>query len=146
MKYGVYALKYYPVNTQTLQYGTNGTCQPIPINSNQGKTYKIKSYKQLSPLNPNERVSALMNKYSVLSAIAVNNKFQSYASGLFNDCDSTTPLNFWVVIDGFGVKTIFGDYWLVKLNWGIGWGEKGHILIDMSKNCGVTYQGFVGQV
>ena len=64
--------------------------------------------------------------------VYVNDKFQFYSEGIFDDPDcSTTLYNHAVVVIGYD-KT--QGYWNIRNSWTNTWGEEGHIRIVMGKN------------
>ena len=66
--------------------------------------------------------------------IAVNEKFQFYSGGVFDDPDCDTNLNHGVVVVGYTP-----EYWIVRNSWGENWGvDNGYIYIKRGKNmCGI---------
>lgn len=76
-------------------------------------------------------------------AVAIDSSvktFQGYASGVYNDPNCTNPVNHAVTLVGYGTDTRFGDYWLVKNQWGKSWGRYGYVQIarNMGGLCGIT--------
>jgi cathepsin L len=77
------------------------------------------------------------------AAIAVNAsglRFQTYESGVLNNCDNTT-LNHAIAMDGYD-STANVPYYQVRNSWGTSWGDQGYILLGMTSgnakgNCGV---------
>ena len=62
--------------------------------------------------------------------------------------DPTCPqnsVNHGVTLVGYGTDANHGDYWIVRNQWGLGWGANGYI--SMAKNvnqCNITsYQAYV---
>jgi len=72
-------------------------------------------------------------------AIFVNNNFQNYRSGVYDDSSCTGSLNHAVLVVGYGNEG-GKDYWLVKNQWGIGFGENGYIKMRRNANnqCGIA--------
>lgn len=61
-------------------------------------------------------------------------KWQSYKSGVFNDC--TTKMNTMALLVG-----IVEGNWKVKNSWGPTWGEQGYIRIAAGNTCGICSIG-----
>lgn len=72
---------------------------------------------------------------------ASHRSFQFYASGVYNEplCSSTL-LDHAVLVVGYGVDESGADYWLVKNQWGVGWGINGYIKMTKGVNnqCGIA--------
>lgn len=56
--------------------------------------------------------------------------WSSYASGVFNDCDSF--LNHGVTLIG-----ATDQYWKIKNSWGTSWGEVGFMRLLKGNTCGI---------
>jgi C1A family cysteine protease len=64
-----------------------------------------------------------------------------YSGGYYYDqtC-STTYLDHAVLVVGWGSDPTYGDYWLVKNQWGASWGESGYMKMarNRNNNCGIA--------
>ena len=73
--------------------------------------------------------------------VFVNNNFQHYRSGIFDD--ESCPKNYInhaVIIVGYDTDA---GYWLIRNSYGENWGEEGHIKIAMGKNtCNIERQAW----
>lgn len=83
-----------------------------------------------SPPEINEIKAAIYQYGPISAAVAVNDAFNSYRSGVFNKCDST-PANHAIVLVGWDDDT---QSWILKNSWGTGWGEKGYMRIRYGCN------------
>jgi cathepsin L len=100
--------------------GATGFCQ---IN---GGTFQINSIKVTKGCN------GLQNQI-VNSPISVSvdaKLWQSYQSGIFNECGNT--LNHAVLLTG-----MTNTYWIVKNSWGTSWGQNGYISLSPGNTCGI---------
>jgi C1A family cysteine protease len=61
----------------------------------------------------------------------VNDNFQFYSEGIFDDPDCSTSYNHAVVLIGYHKSE---GYWIIRNFWSDTWGEDGHIRIIMGKN------------
>ena len=71
-------------------------------------------------------------KQPIAIGLYVNNNFQRYAGGIFED--SSCPqnrANHAVIAVGYDSED---GYWTIRNSWGGNWGEDGHIRIVMGKN------------
>jgi len=68
--------------------------------------------------------------------------FQSYKSGVFTACGSSST-NHMTVLDGWvdDAKYGGGGYWLMRNSWGKGWGEKGYMRIAYKARDGSKCNG-----
>jgi len=70
----------------------------------------------------------------------VSNKFDHYASGIFDvpGCPAYRNLNHAPVVVGYGTEN-GTDFWKVKNSWGPDWGEQGYIKVKRNENmCGIA--------
>jgi C1A family cysteine protease len=84
------------------------------------------------------KLKALVYKYGAVAThiYASDPGFGNYASGVFNDC-STTSINHAVVVVGYGTEN-GSPYWLVKNSWGSNWGDNGYIKMYRGNGiCGI---------
>jgi hypothetical protein len=75
--------------------------------------------------------------------------WNSYGSGIFNDCGVNAVVDHAVTLIGYGVdkKKHNTKYWLIKNSWGSYWGENGNIRMLRhvgNKHCGTDYQPELG--
>ncbi|KAL5248281.1 hypothetical protein ACHWQZ_G017458 [Mnemiopsis leidyi] len=73
------------------------------------------------------------SEHIVSVAIWVGTKFSSYKSGRYVDSGCNKQPNHAVAVVGYG-KLDGQKYWKVRNSWGVGWGNKGYILMDREKD------------
>jgi hypothetical protein len=75
--------------------------------------------------------------------VYANTGFMQYGGGVFSGCpsDAANYINHAVLLIGYDDST---SSWLVKNQWGAGWGESGYIRIGYSRDCGMT--SLMGQI
>jgi len=74
----------------------------------------------------------------------VSNKFDHYASGIFNvpGCPAYRNLNHAPVVVGYGTENGI-DYWKVKNSWGADWGDNGYVKVKRNENmCGIATDSY----
>lgn len=90
-------------------------------------------------LNDNELESLLQTGPVAISISS--NEWENYGGGLFG-CKSGVNVDHAVVLVGYTP-----DYWIVKNQWGKGWGEDGYIKIKKSRfgdaNCLIGTSAFI---
>ena len=80
---------------------------------------------------------------------ASSTKFQSYASGVYDEPSCSEIIQTHAVLCvGFGTTDDGVDYWIMKNSWGLGWGEQGYIRMSRNKQnqCGVATNTFLPTV
>jgi C1A family cysteine protease len=82
-------------------------------------------------LTEQEMIDYVLTK-GTLAVIVAAEPWFSYGSGIFSSCTSADELNHGVNI--VGVNTL-EKYWIVRNNWGSGWGENGWIRLAMVSEC-----------
>ena len=79
----------------------------------------------------------------VFVVIAVEQSFEMYTSGIYHGktCD-LDKLNHSMLVVGYGSEG-GEDYWVVKNNWGVDWGEEGYVRMSRNRNdnCGIADLG-----
>ncbi|XP_052436734.1 procathepsin L-like isoform X2 [Carassius gibelio] len=88
--------------------------------------------------------SALQEAVAIVGPVSVgidagHITFQLYESGIYDEPEcSSYFINHGVLVVGYGSSS--GDYWIVKNSWGVGWGDKGYILMSRNKSnqCGIA--------
>lgn len=85
-------------------------------------------------------MTAVVQQPVAVAIEADENAFQFYSSGvLTKPCG--TNLDHGVLLVGYGTDATGLDYYKVKNSWGLGWGEKGYVLLGR----GPSYNGKQGQ-
>lgn len=76
-------------------------------------------------------------KFPVTVGIAAQSPyFRFYTSGIIQTEDCGTYLNHAVIIVGYGTEKGI-DYWIIKNQYGIKWGEQGYARIKRSSKQGI---------
>jgi KDEL-tailed cysteine endopeptidase len=78
-------------------------------------------------------MKAAVLKQPVAAAIAANSDIMAtYSRGIITSPTCGTAVDHAVVIVGYG-KT----FWIVRNEWGAGWGERGYVKIGFGKDAGI---------
>jgi cathepsin L len=80
-----------------------------------------------------QQLVALYGPISVM--LYASSNFQNYKSGVFKDniCNMGS-INHAVTVVGYGTDSVAGAYWIIRNQWGTGWGESGYM--RMARNRG----------
>ena len=113
--------------------GKEGTCGDVTCTA--VKEVTPTSYTEVTPESVADLESAVAQQ-PVAIAVAVNQNFQFYSSGVF-DGECGQDINHGVLLVGYGTDS--EDFWKIKNSWGTSWGEGGYIRVlkDDSNLCEV---------
>jgi C1A family cysteine protease len=137
--------------------GTRGTCKTTGLTI--GATLKSYTMLQCAAVGGTASVTtAIMNAIKTYGVVAncvlVNsNAFYNYKSGVMSDptctgpfkgCGQSASTNHCTSIVGWGTDTASKkDYWILRNQWGTGWGNGGYMLIQKGVNmCGMESEIF----
>ena len=121
--------------------GAQGTCD-----SSASPVATISGY-ELVPPNDEKSLMQVVANQPVAVSIFASNDFQSYHGGIFNgpcEVNEANHLNHAVTVVGYGTDSGTGlNYWLLKNQWGTGWGEAGYMRMqkdveDPQGLCGIA--------
>merc|ERR1712168_1351633 len=101
--------------------------------------FTVNRVKKITPRNPNEMKEALFHNGPV--AVAVNNNWWDYKSGILPHNFCTKNVDHAVVVVGYGEED-GKKFWTIRNSWGPDWGENGYIRLQRSNQnnagtCGV---------
>jgi len=108
-----------------------GTCA---YDANKGTGKKITGYSTYYSEDgaPEEKFISLLNQGPVAIAVAVDNQWFQYKSGIFSG-NCVDGVNHAVVAVGYNAGgKCTGAHFIVRNSWGASWGEEGHIRIAYS--------------
>ena len=93
--------------------------------------------------NSVEQLKAAIALQPVTAAVqGYTDVFLHYKHGIFDSPRCGTELDHGVVLVGFGTDSHSGDeYWILRNDWGISWGESGYMRLKMQDGegiCGVN--------
>lgn len=65
---------------------------------------------------------------------------ESYSGGIYDDPDCQSGQSYSGIIVGYGTSDRGEDYWVVKMSYGVGWGEIGYIKVarNTGNRCGIA--------
>ncbi|UCD62706.1 MAG: hypothetical protein JSW34_08030 [Candidatus Zixiibacteriota bacterium] len=86
-----------------------------------GQEWQIPSIDQMK--------QAILTYGPISVAVYVNDAFQSYRSGVFNDCEDLS-INHAVVLVGWDDNQGTDGVWFLRNSWGTTWGEGGYMKIE----------------
>jgi hypothetical protein len=103
---------------------TDGTCShSCSLNFPVDDWYLVGSSSSVPPISDIKQ--AIYDHGPVSVAVYVNSAFQSYTSGVFNYCQTSSPNHAVVLVGWDDVNSC----WIMKNSWGTGWGEGGYMRI-----------------
>ncbi|MHB1348540.1 MAG: C1 family peptidase [Desulfobulbaceae bacterium] len=79
--------------------------------------------------------NAILNYGALDAAILAPPDFIMYTGGIYSNDDTEctdgayTPTNHSVALVGWGNDSKFGEFWILRNSWGVGWGENGYMKI-----------------
>jgi len=117
--------------------GVRGTCKTSVVSSN--KVVRLNSY---SSLSGESTVAAFVQSTGPVTIYANADTWSTYTGGIItaSSCPSTTAanLNHAIQIVGLVIPTSGTSYWIVRNQWGTGWGAAGYIYLAYGTNtCGM---------
>jgi len=129
---------------QMVKIGFHG---PLSLQS-KGLEIGLRGWERL----PENEYEPLLKAVAFTGPVAVSvaaDLWNSYGSGIFDDCGKNAVVDHAVTLIGYGVDKTRSNtpYWLIKNSWGLSWGEDGNIrlLRHVSDSyCGTDYQPEVG--
>ena len=110
---------------------------------------RIEAIYRLMPSEENLRQSvAILGP--IATKIFVTENFMLYSSGVFHDkiCLNYGQTNHAVLVVGYGTDSTGVDFWILKNNWGINWGERGYMRMRRKTlhNCALTTGAYYATV
>ncbi|MBN2441474.1 MAG: hypothetical protein JXJ04_09005, partial [Spirochaetales bacterium] len=112
------------------------TAQDSQCNDQCSLYYPIASFRSVS--NSVDAIKNAIHTYGpVFTAVAVDNAFRYYASGVFNG--NATKVNHAVVLAGWDDER---GAWLLRNSWGTSWGEGGYMWIKYGANSVGSHTSF----
>jgi len=117
----------------------------------QGKKFGLRAWERLPENDYEALIRAVAERGPVAVSVAAST-WQSYESGIFNNCGKDAVIDHAVTLVGYGhdrnrKKRI--KFWRIQNSWGEWWGEGGHIRLlrtdkDGSHQCGTDRQPELG--
>lgn len=93
------------------------------VNSQKYAKYEIEEHGQVD--GEANMMAELAARGPIACALCVNEKFEAYTGGIFNDPAGEKCANHEISIVGYGVDTDGTKYWIGRNSWGTYWGEEG---------------------
>ncbi len=101
---------------------SNGTCAATSC----APVAHLKGYVDVTPNNETALLEAVAQQPVSVAVEADGLDWQFYGGGVVTDACGTN-LDHGVLVVGYGVDPVAGDFWKVKNSWGAAWGEEGYI-------------------
>ena len=107
----------------------DGACQ---WSASKGKV-QVTGYKVATPNSAQGLREAIAEQVVSIRVSASATSFRQYTSGIYNDpvC-AQTNINHAINAVGYGVQNVT-EYFIVRISWGVHWGDQGYILMDGSQ-------------
>lgn len=138
---GLYSVRYAVATEQVYSYtATEGTCATAKVNAAQ---YSINSYVFISDCNT--LANTLLNQKPIGICMNIDNKWNSYVSGVIPNCNDTKIGGHCVLLVGAksdGTTDPLNNYWIVRNSWGTSYGEYG--FMRLYKDPADINSGFCG--
>jgi len=115
----------YPYNIATA-----GSCKFGPNGDADKPVTDLANYK--SPARG--QLDTLLNSTGPVSVCVAAEAWQTYSSGVLKSCPG--EVDHCVQAVGYTAVGVSEPYWYVRNSWGLGWGEKGYIYLDMTVDSG----------
>ena len=80
-----------------------------------------------------------VNAGPVAVYVQAQSGFMSYGGGIFNG--ACGQYDHAVTVVGWG-QSGATEYWIIRNSWGSGWGEAGHIRVQINGNCRITFDSY----
>lgn len=117
----------WPTIAQVSYYGHDDTCVS---NHMYDQVHGLIGWNTLPKNEYGPLMNALINQGPVAVSVAAS-PWQSYQSGIFNNCSKGVVVDHAVTLVGFGVGTSGAEadvgYWLIQNSWSEMWGEQGYL-------------------
>ena len=120
------------------------TARQQPCNFSQKKV--ILTVGGSKALNQNSGATLQAGVATTVVSVTLDAGFRFYQSGVYNGtCGNGAGARVGGAVVGFGVDGASTGYWIVKMSYGVGWGESGYIRIfRQTANGGGTGRGVCG--
>ncbi len=118
--------------------GVRSTCRASSRN-----VASIRTYESVARGNEADLLAKAAKGPLAVGIAASNRGFQLYQSGVYTDSTCTAAgINHAVTLVGWGTEN-GAPYWLLKNQWGTGWGAQGYIKMRRGTNqCGIASMAY----
>jgi len=125
------------------EYSSSGNCGQSQLSSSQLHLQGM-SFVQL-PINDGAKLKCTLFSVGPVVVSVAADTWQSYSSGVFDDCSVNATVDHAVLAVGFGRDDdLSKDYWTIRNSWGPSFGEDGYIRLLDDSQCGTDFDPKVG--